>query len=582
MDKRYNILFSDLIMKCKFCDQHFVDILKHILKNEACKAVYNVDHMMEERRLLRLEKKRSYMKNRYENDKNKILKSKEVYYEMNKDEVRVKQAAYYSRSKSAVCQRQRFRKFLLARDILSYLSKPQEHLFHHSSGFCQPETIKYLNHSVEYDDGACESCDDHKSVKLVGVNRLVCTSCHKAHCTVCKSEVSPNPLLGYLHYSPDTGHKLGFLPGYCPLYSNVVFENVPAIFTAEAKECKVCKDVIEMHPEYESFLKTVKKSLLVTRDRSESVDIQMYNCNICVARRRFICEFDQHMKSHTMDGPLVAIVAMDTPRNVRFVLPSPGHVEADDFVDFERQFMQLECVTAVLEVFNRGRMEDYCDEKYTEHVNIFTSLLLKPGTDLEEVLSTVSFDKDLIKKHKVMKIKNIFRAPRSVLDYEEKMNFGNLLRWSDNHRFPWDYPPGTRLYERNTALLTMRCSLSYPDDRYQAAEDFNHPLPLRDHRGHYDLPGADEDYQAQALKHIWKVVKNSSLCCCVNKIFCSTSTNIEKCVESCCGKCKQDPPSCKESSDDDTESDSNSELEATDSESSSEESESYSGDQGDW
>ena len=92
-----------------------------------------------------------------------------------------------------------------------------------------------------------------------------------------------------------------------------MFENVPAIFTAEVKECKVCKDVIEMHPEYESFLKTVKKSLLVTRDRSESVDIQMYNCNICVARKRFICEFDQHMKSHTMDGPLVAIVAMDTP-----------------------------------------------------------------------------------------------------------------------------------------------------------------------------------------------------------------------------------------------------------------------------
>lgn len=216
-------------MKCKFCDQHFVDILKHILKNEAC----NVDHMMEERRLLRLEKKRFYMKNRFENDKtgeilekrrdhyekekNKILKYKEVYYEMNKDEVREKQAAYYSRSKSAVCQRQRFRKFLLARDILSYLSKPQEHLFHHSTGFCQPETIKYLNHSVEYDDGACESCDDHKPVKLVGVNRLVCTSCHKAHCTVCKSEVSPNPLLGYLHYSPDTGHKLFLAIALCIL-----------------------------------------------------------------------------------------------------------------------------------------------------------------------------------------------------------------------------------------------------------------------------------------------------------------------------------------------------------------------------
>ena len=364
------------MMKCKVCDQHFVDILKHILKNEACKAAYNVDQIMEERRLVRLDKKRKYMRKRYvdkneeilkqkkdhyESEKQRILKDRKDYYEINHDEVREKQAAYYRRSR----QRQRFRKYLLAKDVLSYLSKPQEHLFHHSNGFCQPETMKYLNHSVEYHDGVCESCKEPKAVKLAGVNRLVCTSCTNAHCGVCKAEVSPNPLLGYFHYSPDTGHKLGFLPGYCPLYSNELFGNVPATVT-EVKECTICKDVIERHPEYKISLKAEKKRILVNNDCYESVDVMIYNCNLCVARRTFVCEFDLHMKSHTMDGPLVAIIAMNTTRNVKFVSPSPGHVEADDFRVFEKEFMELKCVTAVLAVFNGKRMEDYFDKHDTE------------------------------------------------------------------------------------------------------------------------------------------------------------------------------------------------------------------------
>ena len=42
-----------------------------------------------------------------------------------------------------------------------------------------------------------------------------------------------------------------------------------------------------------------------------------------------------------MDGPLIAIIAMDTGRNVEFVSPSPGHVKEDNFGVFKKEFMKL-------------------------------------------------------------------------------------------------------------------------------------------------------------------------------------------------------------------------------------------------
>ena len=75
------------MMKCKVCDQHFVDILKHILKNEACKAAYNVDHILEERKLLRLDKKRNYMRKRYVDKNEEILKQRKDHYESEKQRI---------------------------------------------------------------------------------------------------------------------------------------------------------------------------------------------------------------------------------------------------------------------------------------------------------------------------------------------------------------------------------------------------------------------------------------------------------------------------------------------------------------
>lgn len=39
------------------------------------------------------------------------------------------------------------------------------------------------------------------------------------------------------------------------------------------------------------------------------------------------------------------------------------------------------------------------------------------------------------------------------------------------------------------------------------------------------------------LRHLWNRVKNCNLCCCHSEFFCSSSPNLEKCHEGCCGKC---------------------------------------------
>ena len=48
------------------------------------------------------------------------------------------------------------------------------------------------------------------------------------------------------------------------------------------------------------------------------------------------------------------------------------------------------------------------------------------------------------------------------------------------------------------------------------------------------------DLLNKVLKYFWGLVKHSDLCCCVSKFYCSSSTNLEKCVEMCCGKCKEE------------------------------------------
>ena len=46
-------------------------------------------------------------------------------------------------------------------------------------------------------------------------------------------------------------------------------------------------------------------------------------------------------------------------------------------------------------------------------------------------------------------------------------------------------------------------------------------------------------FSSHVLQFLWRLVKHSDLCCCVSKFFCSTSTDLEKCQQGCCGKCEE-------------------------------------------
>jgi hypothetical protein len=237
-------------MKCKSCDKNVKDLLKHLLKSKPCQEVYDVEQIRQSKRQERLEKKRKWSREKYERNR----AEKAEYYIKNKESIRGAQAEYYKRSRNLSCQRKRFRKHFKHEDALNYLTGSQEHLYHHTNGICQSETLLEFNHSVEYYDGLCNFCNERQGVKLVGINRQVCLGCNRAKCTKCDSETSPNPELGCLHYSPDMGSQLGFIPGHCPLYSNPHFPRYSDLicFTNQ-RACKLCNKVNEDYPEYSFF-----------------------------------------------------------------------------------------------------------------------------------------------------------------------------------------------------------------------------------------------------------------------------------------------------------------------------------------
>ena len=109
--------------------------------------------------------------------------------------------------------------------------------------------------------------------------------------------------------------------------------------------------------------------------------------------------------------------------------------------------------------------------------------------------------------------------------YHKRERFEELLRWEDRPSVMELYPVSdSRWYRRNTALLSSRCSLVCPgEDRYKGLPETSPP-----------------DFSSHVLHFLWRLVKHSDLCCCVSKFYCSTSTDLEKCKQGCCGKCEEE------------------------------------------
>ena len=108
------------------------------------------------------------------------------------------------------------------------------------------------------------------------------------------------------------------------------------------------------------------------------------------------------------------------------------------------------------------------------------------------------------------------------------------------------------LEKRNITIIENYCALTYPEDIFKSMREDSHLLYQIRH---------NYAFRAEVLLYFWKVVKKSALCCCVSKFFCTSSTNLDKCLDGCCGKCKAELPAISdtlsessESSDDESSS----------------------------
>ena len=434
------------------------------------------------------------------------------------------------KNKCSKYQRLRFKRHFGEKKASQYLTSQQVHLYQHCLGICQPDTVKAFNHSVEYYDGLCKHCQEPQGVKLISVNRQVCLSCKKAQCLVCQSEVDPDPEFGCFHFSPDTGHLLGFIPEYCPLYSIGCFPGYSAINSYKnKKDCKLCSVIKGDYPEYEFFCDK-ESDIRVMQDGSkcEKIEIDRYTCNLCGSKFDFVCEFDLHMRSHTKFGKNIALIGLKSPQILDKWVNE--RVTEDKFLILENELFKVTGISAVLVIFRTRRLKRCLPNSNVENFDAIASVLLSEGTDINIELNDVLFDKNIIELSQVICIRSHFVTDTSTRwipfdsdDYKRK-SFEELLRWEDQPLFTGcGVGPDSTWYKRNTSLLTSRCSLQLPSDRYQGLPE----TPL-------------SNFETDVCQFLWRRVKNSDLCCCKSKFYCSSSPNINKCEVDCCGKCKEE------------------------------------------
>ena len=534
-------------------DKKFYDDHKKEISDKRKKSSRKVD---------RLEKKQAYNQKFYDDHKGEISDKRKIsskkydrpekkraydkkFYDDHKEDILDKKGKSYRKTKAFIYQRKRFRKHFTRSNVRALITPQQEHLWHHTKEFCQPETMPKFNHSVQYYDGHCKLCKHETAVKIIAVNRIVCMNCKKAICSVCKKRVSPNPYLGYQHYTPGSCPLYSEDRHYVDLYTDSALDLYRGFGKETLKDCRICEDIKSKYPEYEIF--TEKREEIFKFPGYQKETPHYYKCNLCKTEKDFVCQFDQHLRSHTKYGQLVAIVGMKVDIEDSAYL---GHVNVENFDLIENEMMKTSGISAVLTIFGRKELE-FCgmiakNEKL-DTLNLGALLLFQPGTDVQREL-VMMFKKQrktrVIEHFDILRVKNHFlETYDSYWDKDaRKSGICTSLTGVGGHCFLVAQKE-TKLYRRNDAVLQNRCSLSYPQCIYKSDKETSHLNPNLA----YDL-----DHEDKVLYYWWKVVKKSKLCCCVSFFFCSSSTSLQYiCQDGCCGKCSQDE---SESSSDDSES----------------------------
>ena len=380
-------------------------------------------------------------------------------------------------------QYKRFKKYFQQKHASAYFTPEQEHLFNHTRGFCQPHTMVELNHCIEYMDGKCIFCVHNTAVKIIGVNKIVCLSCNKAYCLVCTTEVDPDPVLGVVHFSPDDGTLLSFIPGRCPLYTGSrVYKDLWGSYAWSenehkvVKDCSICETLKQTYPEYELYigkkedrLMSPRSALFKPETREDRLKYpgsvvftpEFYSCNLCNTKVDFLCQFDLHLRNHTKYGQSVAILGLNVDI-AEASNPYLGHVNMENFMYIEEELMKTNGCSAVLTIFGKSTLE-YCNliprNKSNMNVNLGAALLFKPGVDVEIELFSMfkkQRKREIFKNLVIFKVKNHFTTIYDTTfddDARRSEISQNFLGVFGTRDFKLE---NTNLCKRNMALLENR------------------------------------------------------------------------------------------------------------------------------
>ena len=482
---------------CQRCNGCFKDILKHLIKNKNCQNDYDMKTLRERRRQEKLAKKRSDFKLYYKENQDKVNAKSADYYENNRESVHLKQAEYYKNNSQSVLLKQaeyyknnresvrlkqgenyrktigtrfqykRFKKHFNKQHAQAYMTPQQEHLFHHTRGVCQPETMPDLNHNIEYSNGSCLLCNEAKAVKIIGVSRIVCLACQKAYCNVCSLEVDADPHHGPLHFSPDTGYLLGML-GHCPLYTEYrqysdSWDLSPGGYRKKhdnVKDCQICEKVKKDYPEYKLYLEERAPRLKIPG--LTAIIPEYYSCNLCYTEKEFACQFDLHMRNHTKYGQSVAILGLLV--DVISTKPYMEHVSMEDFAMIEKVLIQTKGVAAVITVFQKSVLE-FCGyipkHEPTKEVNLGAAILVKPGIDIESAISAMLYKEQW--NAQLFKVKNYFSETYSAyttFSDPRRSEISESFLGTYNSRCFHTLMRETNLRRRNVAILENRLDLT--------------------------------------------------------------------------------------------------------------------------
>ena len=230
------------------------------------------------------------------------------------------------------------------------------------------------------------------------------------------------------------------------------------------------------------------------------------------------------MRNHTKYGQMIVIlgVNLDVQEDIRPF----RHISEHTYRLVESELMTASGIKAVLSVFGKYKLDsESLLANANENINAGAALLIRPGINIRKELLKIRRVKNVVQSWEILTVRKFIKETyfsgsfeKLFLDHVNKTAYENTYSWQNE------------MYKRNKAILTNRCSLSYPSDVYKYDTK---PIQLLS-------VFTTEKYTDHIRKFVWNRVRFSDRCCCENALFCSSSTEIEKCKVGCCKKCEED------------------------------------------